>query len=282
MCVILWVVMNMHSHEYTKEVSLDYGMASVSVDMPTTHSHECHELYYLLSGHRRYLIGSNIYDVSPGNVVLIPKHCLHRTTACGTQGHARYVAYFYEPYLCDFVSGIGQDAFGDLMHSGCLQLPDAQKHYVASLLRKMEQESSSDTPYNRVALKLYMQDILLCLLRYGKPCGESLSGNAAKIQEVAHFICENYGDDITLSTAASMACMEKTYFSRSFKEITGFGFREYLTRIRLLAAKQLLQDTNLSISDIALKCGFSSSNYFGDVFQRYNHSSPREFRKHLR
>lgn len=275
------MVMNMYGHEYTKEVSLDYGMASVSVDMPTTHAHECHELYYLESGHRRYLIGSNIYDVSPGNIVLIPTHCLHRTTACGSKGHSRYVAYFSESYLQDFVDTIGQESFDRLMQRGCLLLPDEQKQYIASLLRKMEQESASNISYNRAALKLYMQEILLCLIRYGSPCGESLSGNAAKIQEVAHYICENYGDDITLAVAANMACMEKTYFSRSFKEITGFGFREYLTRIRLLSAKQLLQDTTLSISEISSRCGFSSSNYFGDVFLRYMHMSPREYRKNL-
>lgn len=146
--------MNMYNHEYTKEVSLDYGTASVSVDMPETHAHERHELYYLESDHRRYLIGSNIYDVSPGNVVLIPRHCLHRTTACGPKGHSRYVAYFSEDYLRDFVDTVGQESFDQLMQGGCLLLPDAQKQYIASLLRKMEQESASGISYNRAALKL--------------------------------------------------------------------------------------------------------------------------------
>ena len=72
--------------------------------------------------------------------------------------------------------------------------------------------------------------------------------------------------------------MEKTYFSRRFKALTGFGFLEYLTQTRIRAAEQLLIETELSIENIAELTGFSCSNYFGDVFRHYKGVSPTAYR----
>lgn len=58
--------------------------------------------------------------------------------------------------------------------------------------------------------------------------------------------------------------MNPTYFSKKFRETTGFGFKEYLTHIRLQNAAHLLRTTDTSITEIAGICGFSDGNYFGD------------------
>ena len=83
---------------------------------------------------------------------------------------------------------------------------------------------------------------------------------------------------LTLEDAAGLVHMEKTYFSKRFKALTGFGFLDYLTQTRLRAAEDLLTRTSLSIGDISDACGFSGSNYFGDVFRRYHGISPSEYR----
>ena len=268
----------MNNGSYTKEISIDWGAKSGSFDMPTMHTHDCHELYFLLSGQRRYLIGPDIYDVSAGNVVLIPAKQLHRTTMRGSRGHTRYVVYFHEEYLQDFIGLVGQARFDAILTSGCIQLPGDQAQLVGELLRKMEQEQKRADPFARAAMKTSLQEILLCLLRSGTSRGQAVSANAAKIQEVTHYICQHYGTDISLADAAKLAFMEKTYFSKCFKSLTGFGFSEYLTRIRIQAAQQLLQRSDDSISEVAGKCGFSCSNYFGDVFRRCTGCSPTEYR----
>lgn len=62
-----------------------------ATDMPWSHAHPNYELYFLLSGERRYFVGHRIYDVAPGELVVIPKNELHRTTAPGGVGYERYV-----------------------------------------------------------------------------------------------------------------------------------------------------------------------------------------------
>ena len=275
---MLYGVMMMQNGSYTKEISIDRGTKTDSFDMPLMHTHECHELYFLLSGQRRYLIGPDIYDVSAGNVVLIPAGQLHRTTMRDAKGHTRYVVYFHEDHIRDFIRLIGQDTFDRLLGGGCIQLPGNQVQLVSELLRKMEQEQKHNAPFARAVLKTQLQELLLCLLRFSSARGQAGSGSAAKIQEVTHYICENYSTEISLADAAKLAFMEKTYFSKCFKNLTGFGFQEYLTRIRIQAAQHLLQDSTASIGEIAERCGFSGSNYFGDVFRRCTGLSPTEYR----
>ncbi len=73
--------------------------------------------------------------------------------------------------------------------------------------------------------------------------------------------------------------MEETYFSKKFKQLTGFGFNEYLTQIRLRKSEILLLSPENSINEIADMCGFSSSNYFGDIFKKHTGLSPSQYRK---
>jgi AraC-like DNA-binding protein len=73
--------------------------------------------------------------------------------------------------------------------------------------------------------------------------------------------------------------MSSTYFSKKFKKVTGFGFKEYVNNIRLKEASNLLLETKYSITNIALKCGFTDSNYFGDFFKKMKGVSPNKYRK---
>lgn len=251
-------------------------------DMKEMHVHKSHELYFLVSGQRRYLVGHTIYDVAPGDLVIIPRGHLHRTVSPRPMGYDRFVCNFLEGRLHGFIQTLGRESFDQLLSCSCLQLPGHISKQVFRDLQQLEQELSCRSAHtDAVALHL-LQDILLCALRHGTAKEPFHGESADKVQNITRYIAGNYAQHITLNDAARIACMERTYFSKRFKQLTGFGFQEYLTQTRLQAAEQLLREPGLPLDEIAERCGFSSTNYFGDVFRRWKGVAPSQYRAQKR
>lgn len=246
------------------------------------HTHPEHELYFLLSGQRRYFIRHSIYDLTPGNLILIPKGALHKTVSRNNQGYDRFVLFFSDEDLRSLSGALGADAYEKLLEMGCIQLPADAVQRITQQLKQMQQEFSTQPELYPVYLEMQLQLILLTVLRCGTPQPKCTENTAEKIQKVAQYMNQNFHLPITLHEAAQMAYLEDTYFSKQFKALTGFGFLDYLTQLRLQEAQRLLRTTALSLADISELCGFSGSNYFGDVFRRYTGTSPSAYRKQQR
>ena len=96
---------------------------------------------------------------------------------------------------------------------------------------------------------------------------------------LAKYITDNYDKPLTLDDIADMAGLSYTYFSKKFKNTTGMRFKEYLNYVRLKQAATKLATTKLTVTDIAMSCGFNDSNYFKDAFKKTYGLSPRHYRK---
>ena len=262
-----------------KGVHIDKGRSHAAVDMPEMHAHSFHELYFLLSGKRRYCVGHKIFDVSPGNLVVIPQTVLHRTTSINKQGYERYVVYFQEGYVQELIQSVGQDNFTAFLDSGCISFSEEDASALRGMLEQLANETKKQDFLTSAIEKNLLEQIILYSLRHGAKKELEQKEGADKIQIAARYISEHFSEEITLSDAAAMAFMEETYFSKKFKQLTGFGFKEYLITTRVKAAENLLKTTNMSVGEIADACGFSSSNYFGSVFKRLLGVSPANYQK---
>jgi AraC-like DNA-binding protein/ligand-binding sensor protein len=98
------------------------------------------------------------------------------------------------------------------------------------------------------------------------------------IMEAMECIRRNFRQKLTLEMVAQSVYLSPNYFSYLFKEQTGNTFIEYLTRIRLQEAKQLLIETELSVRDIAEKVGYNDPSYFGMVFRKSESMTPGRYR----
>jgi len=260
-------------------ISFEHDAVMLGTSGNPEHIHSVHEVYFLVSGKRRYLMEDTIYDVQPGDLVLVPSEQLHRTTSESSEGYHRYVVYFDVRQARMLEALVGKESLKKLMHSGCLQLPEPVVQELRKLFEILAEELTSPGEYTYSIATHLLQGILLTALRYGKSKGSTSGAMANRMQKVTNYITKHYAQPITLKDAAQLVCMEKTYFSRCFRKLTGFGFWEYLTQRRLLEAKRLLRETQLSVGQIAEACGFSGGNYFGDVFQRTFGMPPTSYRK---
>ena len=143
----------------------------------------------------------------------------------------------------------------------------------------MNAEKETNDTYSKAFIENSLFNIILLAMRHGTKKTLNQGEYFGQMQNAIRYINEHYAENITLSSVARILLMEETYFSKKFKQLTGLGFKEFLIQTRIKKAEELLAVTRLEIGEIAEKCGFSSSNYFGDAFKKINGISPRQYRK---
>ena len=98
------------------------------------------------------------------------------------------------------------------------------------------------------------------------------------IDRARDFIMANFKKDISLDDVSREVDISPYYFSKVFKEATGENFIEYLTNIRIEKAKELLDNTDMSMKEICLEVGYSNPNYFSRIFKKSVGVSPTEYK----
>ena len=101
------------------------------------------------------------------------------------------------------------------------------------------------------------------------------------ITRAKQFIEENQAEDISLGQVAKAVNSSTFHFCKMFKKATGINFTDYVSRVRIEKAKNLLLNPNLRISEIAYEVGFQSLTHFNRVFKKITGQSPTEFRGRL-
>jgi AraC-like DNA-binding protein/ligand-binding sensor protein len=101
------------------------------------------------------------------------------------------------------------------------------------------------------------------------------------ITRAKEFIKTHQTDDISLGDVAGSVNTSTFYFCKMFKKSTGLNFTDYLSRVRIEKAKNLLLNPNLRISEIAYEVGFQSLTHFNRVFRKLVGQSPTQYREKL-
>jgi len=248
------------------------------LNMPSAHYHKHYELYYLLSGKRKYFIDNKIFNLNKGDLVLIPKGILHKTTSADNGSHERLLISFNDTMLYpDFDKEI-QCCFNRYFYN----IPKTMTGTVEMMLLKIEKEFKTNDIFSEKIIKGLLLELFAYLIRSRDKLSfeHSQSKSDSRILEVAEFINKNYEKDISLNDAAVFCFISPEHLSRKFKKVTGFGFNEYLTLVRIMHAEKLLASENSTITEIALKCGFNDSNYFSSVFKKFKGISPKKYIKY--
>lgn len=109
------------------------------------------------------------------------------------------------------------------------------------------------------------------------------SENDAFMKRVMSFVDEHISDDnVNIDDMASAAATSKSGLNRKMKSLTGVTPMDFLARARMKKAQQLLSDTDLTIFEVADKCGYYDPKYFSKVFKRTTGKSPSDYKSNRR
>jgi AraC family transcriptional regulator len=89
-------------------------------------------------------------------------------------------------------------------------------------------------------------------------------------------------EDISLDDLATEARLSQFHFARMFKQSLGVPPRVYLTRLRVEKAREMLEHTDLPVTQIALEVGYSSNQVLARVFLKHQRMSPTDYRRAVR
>lgn len=104
-----------------------------------------------------------------------------------------------------------------------------------------------------------------------------------RVDKVITYMQEHYGDkSISLQRLADLAALHPNHFTQSFRKQTGLSCMQFLARLRMKKAKELLDDSNLKISEIAERVGYENPLYFSSYFKKWVGLNPSEYKERLR
>lgn len=253
-------------------------------NMDSQHSHAYYEIYYLRSGKRYYFIDDRIFNVNQGDLIFIPNHVLHRTTAAGSEDHERTVIYFKPNFLKNIIPDFKQHVLMRCFYQNnkVLRLNLPEQNQIEGVIDKIMTETLHDKPQRYFYQQALLIELLVLVSRISPSEStefESLNPIHAKIHKIVQYICNNYQVDINLGDLAEDFYISQYYLSRMFKEVTGVTLSEYINNVRIKAAGNLLKTTSLPMGTIAEMVGYESQTYFGRIFKRITGQTPSEFRK---
>ena len=104
-------------------------------------------------------------------------------------------------------------------------------------------------------------------------------GDAKKMKKALEYIREHCVSDILRSEVADVIGCSSSHLSRMFTKITGSTFKEFLLKCKIEKAKEILQDTDIPVTEVAHQVGYSDPNYFTSTFRRLTGITPSQYRK---
>ena len=238
----------------------------------TPHAHNYTELFYIVGGGGQFQINEQRFPVHANQLVVVNPNILHTE-----------VSYEAKPleYIVLGIEGVELTIPGSDEARYCIYSFPENNH-VLSCMQHVLQEMQLCNPEYQTACLAYMDIILVQLMRNASVSITQASSRFPANRQCAsvrQYIDQHYKENLTLDMLAEKVSINKYYMAHAFKREYGVSPINYLISCRIREGKQLLAETDLSLSQIAAVLGFSSSSYFSQSFRNAEGCRPTEYRK---
>jgi AraC-like DNA-binding protein len=249
------------------------------------HDHDFTELTYILSGKGKYFVEGIVYEVEAGDVIICNPGIKHQNILVNPK----------EPTV-EFFAGFTDFHFKN-MPPNSIVLKDGSyilhtntetKQEISRHCYEMIAENEASQVGKYFMLKAHLIQILLLMIRditevednSQKGCNFESYNKSYAVKKIINYLNENYENKISLDQIAHNMYLSPVYISKIFKEETGESPINYLIKIRLEKAKDiLLTSEGGSIKSIANRVGYDDVYHFSKLFKKYYGISPLYYKK---
>ena len=248
------------------------------------HWHDEFEIIYVRSGFLTVSISGESYIGKTGEAFVVSPGNLH---LMGSQtGTVDYYTFLFPlKYISFRTDDMLDEKLLEPLNSGhlmiCPRVKDTAKELCEQLIeiyeaKKDESESKITT---QVRTKIILLQFILEMWKKGFVIENDTSGRNTVEKEMVSYIQQNFTGKISLREFGEQFHLSEKYISRYFKEHFHITLSQYVTYLRLEHAKQLLQDTDIPVTDVAMQSGYQNVIYFIRSFQKAYAVSPLKYRK---
>lgn len=250
--------------------------------------HDYYEMVYIKKGTATFMIDGIDVNMTANSLVIIKPQKAHkfivRSENCelivlyfklresgeGTSSHAS---------LKDFVEYIEDESVGSYIF-----LKLGKKNDIINVIKRILRERMKPQVWGDFLSCLLVMELFVLLSRTLKlEWEQSVKNRNLKLHELLNvakeYIDQNYAKELTLSQVAKYIYLSDSYFAHSFKDKFGISPKSYILKIRIEEAKELLENTDMKIADVARSVGFSSQQRFNDIFRKFTEMTPLKYRQ---
>jgi YesN/AraC family two-component response regulator len=238
------------------------------------HWHDYIELELILEGRGEHIYNCKHYALKRGSAYLMTYYDFHEL-------------YVYENMVllkiqCDERILPKEIQEHIRMRQGSLhcELTEQDTEYIAKLWERLQEECTQNLLLREQMIQNLITSVIIALLRNASVV--SRLELPSILQTVTAYIHAHFQEDINLTQLAKLCAVTPNYLGMQFSKWLGVSLSEYVNKIRLRHACNLLLGTDLSVKEIAFASGYNSVEYFLDRFKRKISCTPTAFRKNNR
>ncbi len=248
------------------------------------HWHDEFEIIYVRSGFLTVSISGESYIGKTGEAFVVSPGNLH---LMGSQtGTVDYYTFLFPlKYISFRTDDMLDEKLLEPLNSGhlmiCPRVKDTAKELCEQLIKIYEakNDESESKITTQVKTKIILLQFILEMWKKGFVIENDTSGRNTVEKEMVSYIQQNFTGKISLREFGEQFHLSEKYISRYFKEHFHITLSQYVTYLRLEHAKQLLQDTDIPVTDVAMQSGYQNVSYFIRSFQKAYAVSPLKYRK---
>lgn len=251
--------------------------------------HDFYEMVYMKKGNAVFEVSGQAAPIGPNDIIIIKPHQSHKFVVKSEVNCEFIVLYFkFTGQMGDEHSDVSLEDFLNFVRgkeSGpFIALKVSQKNEIITILNRILRERENADIGSEFLNHLLIMELFVLISRVLKMEWEnSIKNKSPKLKELIEvsvkYINNNFERDISLGDIAHYVFLSPSYFIRAFKEEMGISPINYLLKVRIQRAKELLEETDHKISDIALSVGFSNQQRFNEIFKKYVKITPLQYRK---